>query len=220
LRKLLCSSYMQKSVAALPGLREDAAIDRTALRSGPVGNTASDTGHCWLAPVVEMAAVASGNWPLWPEPGPGGWTRFPRIAVRSLGAQPRPVRAARDFAAATLQRWGTTERAEDVAVVVSELVTNALRYGLSDSYRVWPASRLRFGLVQPGPCVVCAVADPSRAAPVVQETDVLAETGRGLHVVGALADAWGYTTPSDAGKAVWAMFSTGREPPSALPGGR
>jgi len=42
---------------------------------------------------------------------------------------------------------------------------------------------------------------------VTTETDVLAETGRGLHVVGALADLWGYTTPSDRGKAVWAMFS-------------
>jgi hypothetical protein len=55
---------------------------------------------------------------------------------------------------------------------------------------------------------------------VVQETDVLAETGRGLHVVGALADAWGYTTPGDTGKAVWAMFAAGRGPGSALPGGR
>jgi len=208
---------MQKLVAAVPCVRQDAAIDRTALRSSHVGDTASRAGRCWLAP---MAAVASGNWPLWPEPGPGGWTCFPRIAVRSLGAQPRPVRAARDFTAATLRRWDATERAEDVAVVVSELVTNALRYGLPGSDPARPASRMRFGLVQPGPCVVCAVADPSRAAPAVQETDVLAETGRGLHVVGALADAWGYTTPGDTGKAVWAMFSSGREPASAIPGGR
>jgi hypothetical protein len=210
---------MQKFVAAVSCLREDAAIDRTALRSSPVGNTASGTGHCWLAPVVEMAAVASGNWPLWPEPGPGGWTCFPRVAVRSLGAQPRPVKTARDFAAATLRRWDAAECAEDVAVVVSELVTNALRYGLPGADPARPASRVRFGLVQPGPCVVCAVADPSRAVPVVQETDVLAETGRGLHVVGALADAWGYTTPGGAGKAVWAMFSAGRAA-SAFPGGR
>jgi hypothetical protein len=181
---------------------------------------AGGTGCCWLAPVVEMAAVASGNWPLWPESGPWGWTCFPRVAVRSLGAQPRPVKAARDFATTTLRRWDAAERAEDVAVVVSELVTNALRHGRPGSSPVRPAGQVRFGLVQPGPCVVCAVADPSRAAPVVQETDVLAETGRGLHVVGALADVWGCTAPGDGGKAVWAMFATGREPVSALPGGR
>jgi anti-sigma regulatory factor (Ser/Thr protein kinase) len=181
---------------------------------------AGGAGCSWLAPVVEMAAMASGNWPLWPEPGPGGWTCFPRVAVRSFGTQPRPVQAARDFAAATLRRWDAAERAEDVAIVVSELVTNALRYGLPGSYHVQPAGRVRFGLVQPGPCVVCAVADPSRAAPVMQETGILAETGRGLHVVGALADAWGCTTPGDSGKTVWATLATGREPVSALRGGR
>jgi Histidine kinase-like ATPase domain len=211
---------MQKSVAAVSGVREDAAIDMTALRLSPMGTTASDLGLTWLAPVLEMAAVASGNWPLGPEPGPGDWTCFPRIAVRSLGAQPRPVKAARDFAAATLGRWEAAERAEDVAIVVSELVTNALRHGRADSRPGQPAGRVRFGLLQPGPCVVCAVADPSRVAPVVQEADVLAETGRGLHVVDALADVWGYTRPTDTGKAVWAMFATGRGPGSALPGGR
>jgi hypothetical protein len=46
---------------------------------------------------------------------------------------------------------------------------------------------------------------------VAKEADVLAETGRGLHVVSALADLWGCTTPSGRGKAVWAMFSTHRE---------
>jgi hypothetical protein len=46
---------------------------------------------------------------------------------------------------------------------------------------------------------------------VVKEADPLAETGRGLHVVGALADAWGYTQPGDRGKVVWAMFSTDRD---------
>jgi hypothetical protein len=52
----------------------------------------------------------------------------------------------------------------------------------------------------------------------MREADVLAETGRGLHVVDALADAWGYTAPGQTGKAVWAMFSTCRAPVSALPG--
>jgi hypothetical protein len=165
-------------------------------------------GHRWLVPVVEMAAVASGNWPLWPEPSLRGWTCFPRVAIRSPGVNPRPARAARDFAITTLQRWGAAERTEDVAVVVSELVTNALRHALPDSGETQPRSLIRLALLQPGPCVLCAVADPSRKAPVAKEADLLAETGRGLHVVGALADAWGYTTPSDMGKVVWAMFST------------
>jgi len=41
---------------------------------------------------------------------------------------------------------------------------------------------------------------------VPQEPSYLAETGRGLHVISALADTWGYTTPTGTGKVVWAMF--------------
>jgi anti-sigma regulatory factor (Ser/Thr protein kinase) len=121
-----------------------------------------------------------------------------------------PARAAREFAVATVQRWGAAERTDDVAVVVSELVSNAMRHALPDSGGTRPCRLVRLALLQPGPCVLCAVADPGRTAPVVKEADLLAETGRGLHVVGALSDTWGYTVPSELGKVVWAMFSTDR----------
>jgi hypothetical protein len=93
---------------------------------------------------------------------------------------------------------------------VSELLTNALRHALPETGETWPRSPIRLGLLQPGPSVLCAVADPSRRAPVPKHPGPLAETGRGLHVIGALADAWGYTTPGDTGKVVWAVFSAGR----------
>jgi Histidine kinase-like ATPase domain len=199
-------------------MREDAHIrvrprgagERTVMTALPLslaGNGASGVDCCWLAPVLQMAAVASGNWPLWPEPGPEGWTCFPRVATRSLDMKTKPVRAARDFAVATVQRWGAAECADDVAIVVSELVTNALRHALPAPGEAPRRRPVRLGLLRPGPCVLCAVADPGWTVPVAKETDVLAETGRGLHVVGALADLWGYTTPSNEGKAVWAMFS-------------
>jgi hypothetical protein len=180
----------------------------TALPLSLAGNEASGVDCCWLAPVLQMAAVASGNWPLWPEPGSEGWTCFPRVAIRSLDMKPKPARAARDFAVATVQRWGAAECADDIAIVVSELVTNALRHAPPAPGQAPRRRAVRLGLLQPGPCVLCAVADPGRTVPVAKEADVLAETGRGLHVVGALADLWGYTTPSNEGKAVWAMFLT------------
>jgi anti-sigma regulatory factor (Ser/Thr protein kinase) len=173
-------------------------------------------GH-WLAPAVQMAAVATGTWPLSPEPGPEDWTCFPRVATRTPGVDARSVHAARDFAAATVTRWGAAQRGEDVAIVVSELLTNALRHALPDSGDTWPRSRIRLGLLQPGPCVLCAVADPSPKIPVSEHPGLLAETGRGLHVIGALADAWGYTTPGDTGKVVWATLSASAAPPSPRP---
>ena len=133
----------------------------TALPLSLAGNGASGVDCCWLAPVLQMAAVASGNWPLWPEPGPEGWTCFPRVATRSLDMKPKPVRAARDFAVATVQRWGAAECADDVAIVVSELVTNALRHALPAPARLRGAGRS--GLACCGPGHACYARSPTRA---------------------------------------------------------
>jgi anti-sigma regulatory factor (Ser/Thr protein kinase) len=145
-----------------------------------------------------------------------GWT-LPRIATRTPGADAGSVRAARDFTIATLQRWGVTERCEDIAIVVSELLTNALQHARPGSGGTRPRWPIRLGLLQPGCCVLCAVADPSEVAPVPQTPGPLAETGRGLPIICALSDKWGCTTPGDTGKVVWAMFSTQLKPPPPGP---
>jgi hypothetical protein len=124
------------------------------------------TGSHWLVPAVQMAAVASGNWPLSAESGAAGWACFPRIATRTPIPDARSVRAGRDFAVATLHRWGAAERCEDIAVVVSELLTNALRHALPDVGQTQPRYPVRLGLLQPGRC---AVADPSPRAPAPEE---------------------------------------------------
>ena len=185
----------------------------TALPFRLPGSAANGMGHRWLAPVMEMAAVASGNRPPSPELGPLGWTCFPKVATRTPGVDAGSVRAARGFTIATLQRWGAADRTDDVAIVVSELLTNALRHALPGPSETPPRWPVRLGLLQPGLCVLCAVADPSQQPPVPKEPSHLAETGRGLHIIGALADTWGYTTPSATGKVVWAMFSTKPAPP-------
>jgi anti-sigma regulatory factor (Ser/Thr protein kinase) len=131
------------------------------------------------------------------------------MTVQTLNLDAEAVRAGREFSIAFLRRWGVTQRCEDITIVVSELLTNALRHavpGLSRNRPSWP---VRLGLLCSGPCVLCAVADPSSSIPVPKRLGHLAETGRGLHVVSSLSDKWGYatyTTPSDAGKVVWAIF--------------
>ena len=178
-------------------------IDRTAMAADP-SHLADSTGCRWLLLAAEMAGVAS-DWRPSPDPAPASWTRLPRTATRTLGTNAGSVRAARDFAIATLHRWGRAERSQDIAIVVSELLTNALRHALPGSGDTSPWGPVRLGLIQPGPCVLCAVADPSKAAPTPQTRGSLAETGRGLHLICALSDRWGYM-PSDTGKVVWAMF--------------
>jgi hypothetical protein len=133
---------------------------------------------------------------------------LPRIATRTLVLDAGTVRAARDFTVVTLRQWGVTERSADIAVVVSELLTNALQHALPSSDDARPRWPVRLGLLQPGHCVMCAVADPSEMAPVLRTPLSLAETGRGLRIICSLSDKWGYTPPTDMGKVVWAMFST------------
>ena len=187
-----------------------------------VSSAAGGVGWHWLTSAVELAALASGNCPLAPEPSATGWTCSSRIARRTPVADASSVCAARGFAVATLRHWGAADRCEDVAVVVSELLTNALRHALpcadgtlprangtpprsAGTRRRWP---IRLGLLQCGPGLLCAVADPSESAPAQTKPGELAETGRGLEVIGALSDSWGYITASDMGKIVWATFST------------
>jgi anti-sigma regulatory factor (Ser/Thr protein kinase) len=178
---------------------------------------ARSTGCHWLAPAAEMAGLASENWPLAPDPAPGGWAGLPRIATRTPGADAGSVGAARDFTVATLQRWGVAERSEDIAIVMSEMLTNALQHALPGSGDIRPRWPIRIGLLQPGSYVLCAVADPSEAAPVPKTEDSLAEGGRGLHIICALSDKWGYTPRADMGKVVWAAFSTRLTPPHPGP---
>jgi hypothetical protein len=185
-------------------------IDRAVTAAHPAGST----GCRWLMPAAEMAGLAGGSWRPSPEPAAVGWACPPRMATRALGAQAGSVRAARDFTVATLRRWGTAHSSQDIAIVVSEMVTNALRHALPGPGGARPRRPVRLGLLHQGPWVLCAVADPSEAVPVPRTLGSLAEAGRGLQMICAFSDLWGYTTPGEAGKVVWAMFTARHAPPS------
>src|SRR6266487_3134205 len=160
----------------------------------------------WLKPAVEVAAPASDSWTLTPATAPAAWARLPRVATRTPPVAPESVKAARAFTDTTLRRWGVADLVNDVGVVVSELLTNALRHGVPPRARNSSRPPIRLGLLHPGTCVLCAVSDPSDELPVLREPDYLAETGRGLHVVASLSQRWGWTPPGHAGKVVWATF--------------
>ena len=162
----------------------------------------------WLASAAEMAAEVSGVWPIAWSSGAPYWPGYPKVATRTPGAGAESVRVARDFTAATLARWGIGERGEDIVVVVSELVTNALRYTVPCPGSVWPRWPVRLGLLRPGPWVLCAISDPSDEVPAPKEPCWSDESGRGLHVVESLCDEWGCTAPTARGKVVWATFAT------------
>ena len=154
-----------------------------------------------MRPAAQMAAPGAD-----PE-----YAGYARVATRTLSLEHVSVRRARDFTLATLRRWGLAPLGDDMSIVVSELLTNALRHGRHDRETGtgrrtggWP---IRLGLLCRDDCVLCAVADPSPQPPVMREPDYLAETGRGLHVVASLSENWGCcTVPRQDGKVVWALF--------------
>lgn len=129
--------------------------------------------------------------------------------MRTPGAEPGSVSAARRFTTQTMQRWGVADRGDDVAVVVSELLSNALRHGLPSMCDLRPDRPIRLGLVHAGASLMCAVADPSSQLPMPREAGWLDESGRGLHVIASLSDQWGSCMARGRpGKVVWATFAT------------
>ncbi|MDH6136132.1 hypothetical protein P3T37_005551 [Kitasatospora sp. MAA4] len=176
--------------------------------------------------------------PLWEELFMGTGTALavdPDVVTCTLAPRYEAVRTARDFARTTLRQWGLDDLFDDVALVASELVTNALRHaigeptaadlrtGCSPSRIALPAqpgpaqsldSRLpiRISLVHRAPQLVCAVSDPSSDGPVTREADFVAESGRGLHLVDSFSRSWGWHPLAGAGKVVWALFEADDAP--------
>lgn len=142
-----------------------------------------------------------------------GWREsvaaFGRDDIRELTvgltAVPESVRWAREFARTTLGGWSLAAMYDDVRLVVSELVTNAIRHGHGLSTEtVGPPIRL--SLLCDEKLLTCAVTDLSDRIPVRKEADFVSQTGRGLHLVEAFSDSWSWAPMRGPGKVVWARF--------------
>ncbi|MFF3326606.1 ATP-binding protein [Streptomyces sp. NPDC002889] len=133
----------------------------------------------------------------------------------ALPARYEAVRGARTFTKATLGQWELDDRFDDVALVVSELVTNALRHALPADTAREPAQEppVRLHLMHWTSRLVCAVRDPSQDSPAARESgeDFSAESGRGLFLVDSFSDGWGWHPLAGSlhGKVVWALFRLG-----------
>ncbi|MEV0223292.1 SpoIIE family protein phosphatase [Streptomyces sp. NPDC050704] len=113
----------------------------------------------------------------------GDWT---------LPREPRSVGKAREYARAQLTGWDLEPLVDTAELLVSELVTNALRYGEGDI-------RLRLLLDR---TLVCEVWDAGLVQPRRRRARDTDEGGRGLQLVGLLSAAWG-SRRTPRGKTVW-----------------
>jgi hypothetical protein len=124
-----------------------------------------------------------------------------------LRPQADSVKTARDVTRTTLRQWGLPELGDDAALVVSELVTNAVRYA-SYSARHFQEHPITLMLLRFSPHVLLAVADPSDEVPTLKKPDFVSEHGRGLYIVETYSKCWGWDALDEGGKAVWALFRT------------
>lgn len=105
-------------------------------------------------------------------------------------------RQARQAVAQWAGEMGLDDVAADLLLVVSELVTNAVRYG---------APPVRLALCADAHSVVVGVADAGAGQPVLRRPDSGEESGRGLLLLSLLSTAHG-TRPDPPGKVVWASL--------------
>ncbi|MCL6738306.1 ATP-binding SpoIIE family protein phosphatase [Streptomyces neyagawaensis] len=119
-----------------------------------------------------------------------------QVADWDLEADPAAVGRARANVARQLAVWGLEELDFLAELVVSELVTNAIRYGR-------PPIRLR--LIHDR-TLLCEVSDAGSTTPHLRRARVFDEGGRGLLLVAQLAERWG-TRHARHGKTVWAELN-------------
>ncbi|GAU71474.1 putative protein kinase/phosphatase [Streptomyces sp. NBRC 110611] len=115
-----------------------------------------------------------------------------RIADWDIPKDPSAVAAVREAAAEKLADWGLDDISFTTELILSELITNAVRYAAGPIH-------LRMLLDR---SLVCEVSDASSTAPHLRYAATTDEGGRGIFLVAQLADRWG-TRYTATGKVIW-----------------
>ncbi|WP_432092723.1 SpoIIE family protein phosphatase [Streptomyces sp. bgisy100] len=116
-----------------------------------------------------------------------------QVAAWSLPSDPAIVADARAQASRQLAIWGLADAASVTELVVSELVTNAIRYG---------DAPIGLRLIRDR-TLICEVSDASSTSPHLRHARTDDEGGRGLDMVSQLTQGWG-TRQTPTGKTIWA----------------
>ncbi|MDH6543677.1 SpoIIE family protein phosphatase [Streptomyces sp. SPB4] len=115
-----------------------------------------------------------------------------RVRTWEVPSDPAAVAVARRLASEQLAAWALEDQVFATELIVSELVTNAIRYGA-------PPIRLRLICHD---TLICEVSDASNTAPHLRQARVFDEGGRGLLLVAQVSERWG-SRQTSAGKTIW-----------------
>jgi serine phosphatase RsbU (regulator of sigma subunit)/anti-sigma regulatory factor (Ser/Thr protein kinase) len=115
------------------------------------------------------------------------------VAAWDLPSDPSAVADARALATAQVTAWGLGEATFTTELVVSELVTNAIRHA---------AGPIQLRIIREK-SLICEVSDGTGTSPHLRRARSFDEGGRGLFIVASVTDHWG-TRQNPAGKTIWA----------------
>jgi PAS domain-containing protein/anti-sigma regulatory factor (Ser/Thr protein kinase) len=163
---------VQRLAGLVSSGRELAAIG-PALTAGPSGPPVRDDTALLLARVRAL--------------------RPDHVAYWQYPADPATVATARSAAARKLTEWGLEELVFTTELIVSELITNAIRYA---------GGPLGLRLIRDS-VLVCEVSDPSNTQPRLRRARTMDEGGRGLFLVAQVSHRWG-SRYGQSGKTIWA----------------
>ena len=116
-----------------------------------------------------------------------------RIAEWTVPSDPAEVSRIRNEGAAQLAAWDLEDIAFSAELILSELVTNAIRYG---------AEPIKVRLLRDDQ-LICEISDGSSTSPHLRYAATTDEGGRGLFLVAQFAERWG-TRYTERGKVIWA----------------
>ncbi|MER6015342.1 SpoIIE family protein phosphatase [Streptomyces bluensis] len=116
-----------------------------------------------------------------------------RVHTWQLPQDPATVAGARRMAGEQVAAWGLTDSVFTTELIVSELVTNAVRYG---------DAPIELRLIRDA-TLICEVSDGSGTAPHMRRARVFDEGGRGLLLVAQVSERWG-SRQTPTGKTIWA----------------
>ncbi len=125
------------------------------------------------------------------------------VAEWNLPGDPSIVSRARELTHHQLGHWGLDDLCQTTELVVSELVTNAIRYG---------GSPVELRLIHRDDTLICEVSDPSNSQPRMRRATVNDEGGRGLFVVAQHTQRSGCRY-RNTGKTIWTEQSVSAAPP-------
>jgi len=137
---------------------------------------------------------------------------WPLRSYLELPAVPTSARSARQHARSVLRQWRLAAPADTVELLVSEIMTNAVRAAADiarqpdESGQAAGVAWMRFWLISDGHNVLIQVWDDDNRHPVCQRAGPDAEAGRGLLLIESLSVRWGcYMLDAQGGKIVWAV---------------